>query len=69
MDGAGVSASFSLSMGMQQQQQQVDHVHGDEQEPHVLAVDDNLIDRKIVEKLLKNSSCKGNHLILSLFPF
>ncbi|XAR66034.1 hypothetical protein NMG60_11012080 [Bertholletia excelsa] len=27
-------------------------------EPHVLAVDDNLIDRKIVEKLLINSSCK-----------
>ncbi|KAK2637264.1 hypothetical protein Ddye_032056 [Dipteronia dyeriana] len=25
---------------------------------HVLAVDDNLIDRKLVEKLLKNSSCK-----------
>ncbi|KAA8539695.1 hypothetical protein F0562_026387 [Nyssa sinensis] len=30
--------------------------HGDQ--PHVLAVDDNLIDRKLVEKLLKNSSCK-----------
>lgn len=28
--------------------------------PHVLAVDDNLIDRKLVEKLLRNSSCKGN---------
>ncbi|KAB2031294.1 hypothetical protein ERO13_D05G280600v2 [Gossypium hirsutum] len=27
-------------------------------EPHVLAVDDNLIDRTLVEKLLKNSSCK-----------
>ncbi|KAF1865041.1 hypothetical protein Lal_00004415 [Lupinus albus] len=26
--------------------------------PHVLAVDDNLIDRKLVEKLLRNSSCK-----------
>ncbi|WCJ20093.1 Two-component response regulator ARR17 [Euphorbia peplus] len=25
---------------------------------HVLAVDDNLVDRKIVEKLLRNSSCK-----------
>ncbi|XP_073290827.1 two-component response regulator ARR17-like [Primulina huaijiensis] len=31
---------------------------GDVEEPHVLAVDDNLVDRKIVEKLLKNSSCK-----------
>ncbi|KZV48679.1 hypothetical protein F511_26127 [Dorcoceras hygrometricum] len=30
----------------------------DVEEPHVLAVDDNLVDRKIVEKLLKNSSCK-----------
>ncbi|KAB1217580.1 Two-component response regulator ARR17 [Morella rubra] len=28
------------------------------EQPHVLAVDDNLIDRKVVEKLLKNSSCK-----------
>lgn len=28
--------------------------------PHVLAVDDNLVDRILVEKLLKNSSCKGN---------
>ncbi|KAM0023646.1 hypothetical protein Hdeb2414_s0023g00641721 [Helianthus debilis subsp. tardiflorus] len=27
--------------------------------PHVLAVDDNLIDRKLVEKLLKTSSCRG----------
>ncbi|KAI3470968.1 hypothetical protein Pfo_027631 [Paulownia fortunei] len=29
-----------------------------EEEPHVLAVDDNLLDRILVEKLLKNSSCK-----------
>ncbi|KAJ8537927.1 hypothetical protein K7X08_014467 [Anisodus acutangulus] len=27
-------------------------------EPHVLAVDDNLVDRKLVERLLKKSSCK-----------
>jgi two-component response regulator (ARR-A family) len=27
--------------------------------PHVLAVDDSLVDRKLVEKLLRNSSCKG----------
>ncbi|VVB02972.1 unnamed protein product [Arabis nemorensis] len=32
-----------------------DHSH---EELHVLAVDDNLIDRKLVEKLLKISSCK-----------
>lgn len=31
--------------------------------PHVLAVDDNLIDRKLVEKLLRNSSCKGKPAI------
>ncbi|KAK4750137.1 hypothetical protein SAY87_027586 [Trapa incisa] len=29
-----------------------------DQRPHILAVDDNLIDRKLVEKLLVNSSCK-----------
>ncbi|KAF8402477.1 hypothetical protein HHK36_010562 [Tetracentron sinense] len=28
------------------------------EEPHVLAVDDSLIDRKLIEKLLKNSACK-----------
>ncbi|CAM8961348.1 hypothetical protein QQ045_003567 [Rhodiola kirilowii] len=31
--------------------------YGDEQ-PHVLAVDDSLIDRILIERLLKNSSCK-----------
>lgn len=30
------------------------------EQPHVLAVDDNLIDRKLIEQLLINSSCKGN---------
>ncbi|CAH1451150.1 unnamed protein product [Lactuca virosa] len=30
----------------------------EEDVPHVLAVDDNLIDRKLVEKLLKSSSCR-----------
>ncbi|KAK4606880.1 hypothetical protein RGQ29_000922 [Quercus rubra] len=30
---------------------------GDEK-PHVLAVDDSLLDRKLIEKLLTNSSCK-----------
>jgi hypothetical protein len=42
------------------------------EQPHVLAVDDSLIDRKLIEKLLKNSSCKGNTLtiiswVLSVF--
>jgi len=29
-------------------------------ELHVLAVDDSLVDRKVIERLLKISSCKGN---------
>jgi hypothetical protein len=37
--------------------------------PHVLAVDDNIIDRTLVEKLLKNSSCKGTYTYLSLNHF
>lgn len=39
-----------------------------QEEPHVLAVDDNLIDRKLVEKLLKKSSCKGS-IYFYLFIF
>lgn len=37
--------------------------------PHVLAVDDNIIDRTLVEKHLKNSSCKGTYTYLSLNHF
>ncbi|KAG2287700.1 hypothetical protein Bca52824_047304 [Brassica carinata] len=33
-----------------------------DEELHVLAVDDNLIDRKLVERILKISSCKGKAL-------
>ena len=33
------------------------------EQPHVLAVDDNLVDRKLIERLLKNSSCKGNKIL------
>ncbi|PKI64889.1 hypothetical protein CRG98_014685 [Punica granatum] len=43
--------------------------HGGDSRPHILAVDDNLLDRKLIEKLLLNSSCKGDglsHLILSV---
>lgn len=36
-------------------------------ELHVLAVDDNVIDRKIVENLLRSSSCKGIHPIITLY--
>lgn len=35
-------------------------------QPHVLAVDDNLVDRKLIEKLLQNSSCKGDFMIIVL---
>jgi len=30
------------------------------QELHVLAVDDNFVDRKVIERLLRISACKGN---------
>ncbi|XP_057956542.1 two-component response regulator ARR17 isoform X2 [Malania oleifera] len=30
----------------------------EEEKPHVLAVDDSLVDRKLLEKLLTNSSCE-----------
>ncbi|KAL6977565.1 Two-component response regulator arr17 [Sarracenia purpurea var. burkii] len=52
MDSASSLASSSLSKGMMMDRENRDD------EMHVLAVDDNLIDRKLVEKLLKNSSCK-----------
>ncbi|KAJ4974971.1 hypothetical protein NE237_008145 [Protea cynaroides] len=35
-----------------------DHSTHDSQELHVLAVDDSVVDRKVVERLLKISSCK-----------
>lgn len=43
------------------------HHHGHDEELHVLAVDDNLIDRKLVERLLKISSCKGSIILPSIF--
>lgn len=33
-----------------------------EEEAHVLAVDDSLVDRKVIERLLKISSCKGLYI-------
>ncbi|KAL9664153.1 hypothetical protein QQ045_019551 [Rhodiola kirilowii] len=33
-------------------------VEGYEEEVHVLAVDDSLVDRKVIERLLKITSCK-----------
>ncbi|KAF8390335.1 hypothetical protein HHK36_024860 [Tetracentron sinense] len=35
-----------------------DHSPPDSEELHVLAVDDSLVDRKVIERLLKISSCK-----------
>lgn len=37
------------------------------EKPHVLAVDDNLTDLKLVEKLLKNSSCRGILIFSNLY--
>lgn len=37
----------------------------DSEEVHVLAVDDSFVDRKVIERLLTISSCKG----LCLFNF
>jgi len=39
--------------------------NGGDESPHVLAVDDNLVDRKLVEKLLKNSSCRGKNRVVN----
>lgn len=38
-----------------------------EEEAHVLVVDDSLVDRKVIERLLKISSCKG--LYIDVFSF
>lgn len=38
----------------------------DSEELHVLAVDDSLVDRKVIERLLKISSCKGEVFFLFL---
>lgn len=46
--GSNGGSSSSLGMSM----------FGNGDEPHVLAVDDSLVDRKIVERLLKTFSCK-----------
>ncbi|GAB4832063.1 Two-component response regulator arr17 [Ancistrocladus abbreviatus] len=35
-----------------------DEMKSSEEEPHVLAVDDNVVDRQLVERLLKSSSCR-----------
>lgn len=39
------------------------------EELHVLAVDDSLVDRKVIERLLKISSCKGAFVWVFFFFF
>ncbi|KAK9741863.1 hypothetical protein RND81_03G134500 [Saponaria officinalis] len=51
MNGEGSSSSSPCNYD-------VDYCGDDDQVLHVLAVDDNIIDRKLAEKLLKNISCK-----------
>lgn len=43
-------------------QLQQPHNLKEEQHFHVLAVDDSVIDRKLLERLLRDSSCKGRLL-------
>ncbi|XP_043704105.1 two-component response regulator ARR5-like [Telopea speciosissima] len=45
-------------VSVQEKNEFFDHLTPDSQELHVLAVDDSLVDRKVVERLLKISSCK-----------
>lgn len=42
--------------------------YSDAQELHVLAVDDSIVDRKVIERLLKISCCKGR-IFFSSFLF
>lgn len=54
----------------QQQMQQQQQEQQEQQHFHVLAVDDSVIDRKLLEKLLKVSSYQGdNHDIIIKQPF
>lgn len=41
----------SSKKGMKEEEEEI--------RPHVLVVDDSLVDRKIMEKLFTNSACKG----------
>jgi hypothetical protein len=40
-----------------------------DEKPHVLAVDDSLIDRKVIERLLINSTCRGMKRTKKFWPF
>ncbi|XP_047319531.1 two-component response regulator ARR17-like [Impatiens glandulifera] len=52
------SSSDSISLSSSKGGMAMDFGNHHQQQPHVLAVDDSIIDRKLIEKLLKNSSCK-----------
>lgn len=48
---------------LQLQQQHLQQHQQEHQHFHVLAVDDSVIDRKLLERLLRGSSCKGKVVI------
>lgn len=48
----------------QQQQQQQQEQQEEEQHFHVLAVDDSLLDRKLLERLLRGSSYQGIYIYI-----
>lgn len=52
--GGGPSSAPSPASSRSRAEYEGDH------RPHILAIDDNLVDRKLIEKPLLNSSCKGN---------
>ncbi|KAJ8764012.1 hypothetical protein K2173_004890 [Erythroxylum novogranatense] len=60
MDGGGgvgwCSSTIRNSSRMDINKMKINEDYGVDEELHVLAVDDNLTDRKLIEKLLKNSS-------------
>lgn len=53
-----MTSSSSIGMGMDEE----------EERPHVLAVDDSLVDRKLIETLLTKSACKGIFFFFYFFP-
>lgn len=53
MDAAGEIFRSNLKEVLEQSPSGADELH-------VLAVDDSLVDRKVIERLLRISSCKGN---------
>jgi two-component response regulator (ARR-A family) len=52
--------SSKLQLQPQNLKQEQKLLQQQEQHFHVLAVDDSVIDRKLLERLFRGSSCKGN---------